>query len=421
MFFFERGRPAAAPQLCLFFSKTLPCLFPSVLKRPPSLAKRSGLSERQLDEISRWMALIETHMLEAQQAQQGGASGSTDNKGSVPSPAASPSDIGGGSAAGAPLVPTGSMLLGHLNGSRASLLGGQSGAQTATATATAAAIYRDRRLRVACPCIISAVVAAAWAAPAAGQDGVESVHGTGDGGQLLKDAMGARMSAMAASAARIALERRGRQQVEEAICELMVGSIRPEKNRARRERQERRELEQRRRRVAEARPTIQQAAAAAAARTGVGVRAGGSCKVALQLATSAFATPPCGEAVPSSAEPGSTRLSRSSSDASVAAAIEGTTPLAGSLLEGSFPFNEGCPPCSGSPRCDQDGPPGRVTIDNLTSLLQSASLESTPSEAGALGMETPGAGTAGKAAPGGNVGVGDLADLLVGGKRMDQD
>jgi hypothetical protein len=263
-----------------------------VLKRPPTLSKRAGVSEAQLAELAAWLHRADAAAAEeeaqepSQHAQQAGA---------APALAAAP---GGGS---------------------------EQPAAAGAVSATAAAVYRDRRFNVSCPCSISV--------------GVSMRPGA-----ATPEAATAAATAVAEEAARRAVERAGPSRVEERICESLIRSVREQRARSKADRQRRREAAFLRQHAADAQPLIR-AAVEAAVRTG-GVRAP-SMAVMQQLAAVAAGAAAHGHR-------GSSCCSADGADGALPAAA---SPPAGEV----------------SPQPGQGG--SRVTLENLQGLLNSGSIE----------------------------------------------
>lgn len=173
----------------------------SLLKRPPTLSRRSGVPERQLAQLGAWVQRADQAAAEQQRAAAAPQQGQLWEEGAAPAaaqsqPGSSASAAPSGSRAqhlppllqGGPSSP--GLLLGqpggmaaaaHVQGSMAALLpqalpsvqqeggdsqgdavapgGSSSGAPaiasgTSTVSATAAALYQDHRFNVVCPCTI---------------------------------------------------------------------------------------------------------------------------------------------------------------------------------------------------------------------------------------------------------------------------
>jgi hypothetical protein len=162
----------------------------SLLKRPPTLARRAGVPEAQLAQLGGWL-------------RRAGAA------------AAAPP---GAPAPAAPALP----VLRRLPDGRL--------AATATVSATAATLHRDRRFGVACPTSVSVGVSVALAA----------ADGGGGAGRRLAAAAAARARTLAEAAAREAADRSGRRAVEERACESLLAGARTARAAARAERAARR-------------------------------------------------------------------------------------------------------------------------------------------------------------------------------------
>ena len=183
----------------------------SLLKRPPTLAKRSGVPERQLAHLGAWvqradLAAVAQQQREARQAgeqeeQEGsqaawserqGESGASPEAAAAPTSAAAAAEARHRAAAGSrarpvglsPLLQAPGLLLGHTMAAAAQMQGGMAAALlpplpgsspgaaassggggaggegeavacgSSTVSATAAALYQDQRFNVVCPCTI---------------------------------------------------------------------------------------------------------------------------------------------------------------------------------------------------------------------------------------------------------------------------
>jgi hypothetical protein len=264
----------------------------SMVKKPPSLSKRSGVPQDQLDEISSWLQSLEklhgplaasvqaqqpqpldrSHEISAQQAQYNHPESSQhqQHQSGPPLPAA-PSTLDASLVASAP--PAAAVPSTHVGSNKAVVLTDGCLAGSAAVSATAAAVYRDRRFQVACPCNITVGASIALktsepgVAPEEGKNGAEagcSSHAVDAAAKELMCLAGARAKATAEEAARNILDQIGRQRVEQAVCESLVRSARVERHRAKAQRQLRRELQARQRVAAEMQPMIRRAAYAAA-------------------------------------------------------------------------------------------------------------------------------------------------------------
>lgn len=315
----------------------------SLVKRPPSLSRRSGVPQRQLDEIANWIHLLDRKNL-PQKLLADDIDTGTDTEG-VPSDASSstPQLLSGisntascldmESQKGAQSAQNGKSSLQSLGllpvmnrereipiahrtkstGISDELLGAGSSlgqlaspadsitkmlpngklATTAAVTANAAAVYRDRRFHVSCPCNITvgATVSLQTSIPveshaACSRENVTSVSDVNSSeeendasssvGYVLCEAASRAMALMttarakfkAEEAARAILDRLGRQRVEETICENLIRSTRAQRQRAKSERHLQREMQARQRILAEAQPLIRRAAEAASASLG---------------------------------------------------------------------------------------------------------------------------------------------------------
>lgn len=167
----------------------------SLLKRPPTLAKRSGVPERQLAQLGAWVARADA--LAAEQQRQAVAAGQQQleqqqhedseqawNESAGPAAdAAVPASSGAATPLHRPApaslpgshtpllqAPTAGLLLGHTSmaaaaqallpgavGHGATAGGSEAGplaCGTSTVSATAAAVYQDQRFNLVCPCTI---------------------------------------------------------------------------------------------------------------------------------------------------------------------------------------------------------------------------------------------------------------------------
>jgi hypothetical protein len=319
----------------------------SLVKRPPTLARRSGVPPRQLAQISSWLAQLDAaaHKHGAVLAgAHGGEAVATVDVAGAPTAAAD-----GGSMAA---------LLGRqvhsLPAARA--LDGAGGrlAATGAVSATAAALYRDRRFRLSFPC--SVTVGASVALTGGPADA--TVAGADAAAKALSAVATSEAKTTAEEVARRTVDRVGRRTLEEAICEGLIRSVRAQRARAKAAASEQRERAARAQQAQQAQPLIRRAVEHALARGGTPPQ---SCKVqmALQVAAAAPNVPPlrcpapCDESDAASTGSASSPRRATSESADTGALCYGS-PGGGEEVE-----RPSAPPPQ----------PGRVTIDDLETLL----------------------------------------------------
>eukprot|EP00887_Chlorella_sp_A99_P007900 scaffold20.g7900.t1 len=409
---------AAQPPPRLYFwltdadvARALACLgrLKSLLKRPPTLSRRSGVPEQQLAQVAGWLRDVEAHQQRQAQAEAQAAAAeqqAAERLEGAPDRPAAPA------AAGGPLSP--GALLGRSRspaavacGLRALLCppappgaaGGGAAAQqqqqqeaareqgevsaAASASASALAVYQDMAFGggVVVPVHMSVTVTVALSA-------------AGGGRAVLAAAACDRARAAAEARTKAAVDASGRQQVECRLAELLVARARQQRQRARMARQEVRRIAARRAAANESVLLLRAAEARnALARTGCGgaqaETAGGDAAPAPGPAATAGAF----AAFTSSS---STRADAPTRGVSVAAVADG-----GGAADSTAPAPLPAPAAARS---------GQVTIDNLTAVLQSATLDG-----GAPGAAAAAAGGAAQGQPGAGgrqVSVTDLAELL---------
>jgi len=303
-------------------------------KRPVSLAKRSGVAEKQIEIISKWTQQADAALIRQQQQQQASlsldgtpkrsapittiATGTNAPEKTLPSRmAASPFMVGlrtpfvhrQAAARGGPTRRVNRVSEPSIVAVKQDSAAGGSAAVTAavdtetssplpetnaptevvkmssSVSATANAVYQDRRYNVSCPCSISVVANVTVQAPAAATSGDESSSVVNTG--ILPGVAARQARQRAEAAARAAVSRIGRLRVEETIADQMFNNVRSqrlERNKNRADRAAKKKLEERSSKAAQVQHLIKQAVEKA-------VAAGGkpyiTCKSALVLATAA--------------------------------------------------------------------------------------------------------------------------------------
>lgn len=354
----------------------------SLVKNPPSLAKRSGVPEAQLREIGAWIhAQAQPHAQQALRQQQ-----HTSSAASASPSAASPSGFGPGSALTG--LAQGTASMGEVLSRQApasncrtfSLADGRLAA-TSTVSATATALYRDRRLSMACPCNISVGATVLLKGTPVGGTAVEEA--TAD----LLMAATARAKVVAEECARKTVDRLGRQRVEELVCESLVEGVRSQRALAKADRAQRREQQRRQRAAAESQALIKKAVEHAALCTGSPSRRNKALP-GEQLAAEA------------EWEAGSTGSGSAFGEATTSSSEEAImhspdSPVAPHRhIAPSTQHGHGVAPPPGA---------GRVTVDNLHTLLNAASLEA---------REQPADAPSTARSVSGKISIADLGDLL---------
>lgn len=468
----------------------------SLLKRPPTLSKRSGVPERQLAQLGAWVQRADQAAAEQQRAAAQQEQGLQWEEGTGPAAAQPHPDGDGalGSSRARPLPPllqggpVPGLLLGqpggmaaaaHLQGGMAALLSPapppaqQAGAgspgeavapsssgsgapliasSTATVSATAAALYQDHRFNVVCPCTIRWVLSAhtpcrrlgAGRCAPSGMAGLPCavghscraprcaahcrspaclpcpacsvmvglcVQAAGADPAALHAESSCRARAVAERQAKAAVDRSGRQHIEERLAEVVIRNIRAQRNRARQARQAQRDS----------------AARAAAAERALALARHATGRLGpLPAPAGPQATPPASPVAASAAA--LLPLDAEQATGGSFLPLTGAGPLARCSSADSELAGACCPCQEGSGGSRPASPPaaapllpsGRVTIGNLQSILaQPQALEagsraqqgsSAPSAGSAPAAAAGAAGAANK--PASRVTVGDLADLL---------
>ena len=287
----------------------------SYLKRPPTLAKRSGVPEKQLKVVADWLR----HAEDSNQGQTGDRPG-------MPSR----------------LRALSTSLLGA--GGEASQIQNSRGAFTASISATASAVYQDRRFNVVCPCNISVIVNLS----------VER-GGTGVGlsDEEVTAAAGSAARAVAELESRSVVAALGKQRLDEAIAEHFLDTYKQARAKTKEMRSLERRAEQRKKAAAEAQPLIRKAVESVVT---LGKSAPISCKAALQMETL------------------SAGMQHFAGGSSTSSGIE-TPPLVEeveSVCSTHGSTHGSMPPTP--PR----GPGSRVTLGNLGQLLQEATPSKPP-------------------------------------------
>lgn len=297
----------------------------SLVKRPPTLSRRSGVPQHQLDEIASWLQMIEKKNMQKPTSFESNSGEDLESEEYVPLSsgemagvkASERSKIGESSSRITGHVPINEQRLESRERSNSrkalpdgSLLNRASGlgqiiapaenstsilpngglSASATVTATAAAIYRDRRFQISCPCNITVGAYASLQTPpisamSSSDRNIENETGSSiqsnessdilsfskndisseDASRVLALMASARAKFKAEDAARSILDRLGRQRVEEKICENLLHSTRAQRQRAKNERNVRREMTARQKVIEEAMPLIRRAAESASA------------------------------------------------------------------------------------------------------------------------------------------------------------
>ena len=403
----------------------------AVVKRPPTLAKRSGVSQRQLTQIASWLQQLDAvaHQQAASLANAvNGAAGAADGI-SVP-----PAREGGSMAS----------ILGHQGqapgnqSSRAVQQDGDRLAATGAVSATAAAVYRDRRFRISFPCAIT--VGASVVLKGSPNEG-SSVAGAEAAGRELTACATQHAKQIAEDVARRTVDLIGRRNLEETVCESLIKNIKAHRAKAKAEVQAQKEKQSRQMQAQQAQHLIQRAVEHAVAHGGTPPQ---SCRLKMAM-TTVGAAAAVGNATPAAAmlrgnsdvadmvtdgPPALTSLAAAAAAAAVTHSPASTVPRLNLLASGngsggggssesdagsvespttprrllSDPSNENS--AASVPEAPaQERPPtpppatsptSRVTIDDLKTLLNAGGS--------AAGQSTP--------APSGKVSIADLPSLL---------
>jgi hypothetical protein len=402
----------------------------SLVKRPPTLVKRSGVPQRQLNQIATWLQQLDI-VAHQQQAAAAAAISAAAPAPTIPVPDA-PANSNSSVVA----------LLGHqgepqAQSSRATaarpVQQQESGrlAASGAVSATAAAVYRDRCFKISCPCAITVGASVSLS----GNPSERTVAGTEAAAQELTGKAAQRAKQVAEDVARRTVDRIGRRNLEEAICESLIRSVRSQRAKAKAQAHAQKERQSLQQQAEEAQPLIRKAVEHAVAHGGIAPQ---SCKlqVALQVAAAAavvpdsstiplplpLPTPPPvavaegeedtgliwagGEHSGSGASDYSDGASTHSANSPRRSTSE-TAVSTGDPTEGDD--GESCATSTAAPDThhphphNPGGAQGRVTIDDLHTLLN------TSGAAGTAAAATTSA--AGRSASG-KVSISDLSDLL---------
>jgi hypothetical protein len=294
-------------------------------KRPVSLAKRSGVAEKQIEIISKWTQQADVALIRQQQQASFSVNGMSKRSPPITATAtnapektlpsrmaASPFMVGlrtpfvhreaaarGGTTGRVNHVAEPSIVAVEQDSAAAAALDAaissplpernaptEAVKMSSSVSATANAVYQDRRYNVSCPCSISVVANVTVQAPAGATTGGESSSVVNTG--ILPGLAAQQARQRAEAAARAAVSRIGRLRVEETIADQMFNNVRSqrsERNKNRADRAAKKKLEERTDRAAQVQHLIKQAVEKA-------VAAGGkpyiTCKSALLLATAAM-------------------------------------------------------------------------------------------------------------------------------------
>ena len=381
----------------------------SLVKRPPTLAKRSGVPQTQLRMISSWMQQLDVianqqqgatsvaaqneHIVavadeEEEEEEAGDQDESRQQQGPQPSPSPSTTKTttttttttsGVSAAATAAAVAGTAAVQQQQENGRLSVSGAVS--------ATAAAVYRDRRFHISFPCIVTVGASVALSCSAAAAAAATSSSSQGNGVEAAVKELSARAThdakIIAEDVARRTVDRVGRRNLEEAICESLIRNVRTQRAKIKADAHADRDQRLRRLKAIQAQPLIQKAVEHATARGGLrsaplweessrrsgstmsstdsdsGGGGGGAALSSTSVMTSSIAA---AAAAGSDGECEDTAASSSAASGGGAAAMKGsvnsTTTTTSTKGSGS-----GAPPSA----------PGRVTIADLESLLNSSS------------------------------------------------
>lgn len=368
----------------------------SLVKRPPTLSKRSGVPQRQLNQISSWL-----HQLDAvahQQTASLAGGNTTADTNTVPVPPQDGSSI--------------ATILGRqgqtpAQAARVVQQDGDHLTATGAVSATAAAVYRDRRFRISFPCAITVGASVILKGSPTGGN----VADTETAGKELTTCATQHAKQIAEDVARRTVDLIGRRNLEETICESLIRSVKAHRAKAKAEVQAQKDKQSRQLQAQQAQYLIQRAVEHAVAHGGTPPQ---SCKLKMTMTvntagaavgTSVTALPdaavvgnPVGTPSPAPTVPRLSLLgsgSGSSTSESDAGSVESpTTPRRVLSEEGPASVPDGL---SGPARPPTPppaaGPTSRVTIDDLQTLLNT------------------GGSAAGQSATG-KVNIGDLPNLL---------
>jgi hypothetical protein len=404
----------------------------SLVKRPPTLVKRSGVPQRQLNQIAAWL-----HQLDIVAHQQQAAAAAAISAAASVSEAAPASPNAASTSRNTSSVVS---LLGHQGEPRAQTSrptatrpvqqrdGGRLAANGAV-SATAAAVYRDRRFNISCPCAITVGASVSLS----GNPAARTVAGTEAAAQELTGKATQQAKQVAEDVARRTLSRIGRRNLEEAICESLIRNVRSQRAKAKAQAQAQKERQSLQQQAEEAQPLIRKAVEHAVARGGTAPQ---SCKlqVALQVAAAAAVLPdsstgtqstplpvaagavdgseteeqPCGLAWVAGEHSSSGASDDYSDGASTHSAnsprrstSETAVSAAGDAAEGEDGESCGKTP----PDTPPHGAQGRVTIDDLHTLLNTTSTAA-------------GTAAAAERTASGKVSISDLPELLESSRQQ---
>jgi len=394
----------------------------SLVKRPPTLVKRSGVPQRQLNQIAAWLQQLDVVAHQQQAATAAAIPAAAPPAAAVEPFNANSSSSSGGNSNNSSVV----ALLGHQGEPRAEssrstatppVQQQESGRLTANGavSATAAAVYRDRRFDISCPCAITVGASVSLSVnPTA-----RTVAGTEVAAQLLTGKAALQAKQVAEDVARRTVDRIGRRNLEEAICESLIRSVRAQRAKAKAQAQAQKERQSLQQQAEEAQPLIKKAVEHAVAHGGTAPQ---SCKlqVALQIAAAAAAPDSSTEPLQIAMEHSGSGASEYSDGASTHSfsnsprqSTSETVGSTGDAVEGDD--GESCATSSAAP----DTPPpgthqphphphhpsgtqGRVTIDDLEKLLNTS---------GAARTAAATASSAGRTASG-KINISELTELL---------
>lgn len=269
----------------------------SLLKRPPTLAKRTGIPEAQLERIGEWLARADTGDVTPENDADGSLSRDNNEHDGLPTSehTAEATALGGnngaGSAVQAPFglpnhvglrantLPHPLLMARNVSGPRAPLENNTGGGEehqnagssspssssralraTGSVSATAAAVYQDRRFTITCPCTISVVVTLGLEADLREGNSLDGSR-IADARSALGTLLNQKARRLAEVEARRCVDEAGRARVEERLAELLLRSVRVQRAGLRAARLEARAIEARLVVAARVLPLIKRAAA----------------------------------------------------------------------------------------------------------------------------------------------------------------
>ena len=264
----------------------------SLIKRPPTLAKRSGVSQRQLNQIASWLQQLDRNngsvAEQAQQQQVAAAPAAVETEGEQQQHDTSNhvtailgrhvhAPVHTLNAANIPTTIT--TINNNTNTTSQQQVQQQETGASASATervgatgavsATAAAVYRDRRFRISFPCSITVGASVA----ATGLPVSPSVPATGAAAKELATVATHHAKMVAEETARRTVDRIGRRNLEECICESLIRSVRAQRAKAKAEIQAQRDRQVRAQQAQQVQPLIKRAVEHATAAGGGGCSA----------------------------------------------------------------------------------------------------------------------------------------------------